>query len=392
MPLRFVPRLTFLLTHRAPVSIIIAILFIGTESGYLLSLFSLLMEQRGLSNSVIGISHSAQLSAAIVISLGLMWVMRFMSLPRAITLATLLCVVSLHVLWQLFSMEHLPLTLIIIARFMLGIAIGGLYLMVESWLNSLANSQNRGRILGIYGAFLATGLGLGPLAIPLTGTEGYLPFLVGSIMFLIGWALLYPIRHTAPTLPPTPLMTVLREMLRSPTALAATIVFGISDACLLTLVPLYGLERGFSEGQSVGLVTAGMLGTITLLIPLSMLADRVNKRRLLAWCGVGTALSAALMPFADGLLALMAVIFLWSGFFGMLFTLPLAILGEKWADANIAIASITVIMMYGIGSLLGPVLGGSAMDGMGSEGLPVFLFMASLISLGMTLLRLKRRE
>lgn len=389
---RLTTRLHYLLTTRAPATLIVAILFIGASSGYLLSLFSLMMEQRSLSHSIIGFSHSIQLSAAIVMSLALMAVMRVFSLPRAVMVAVIGCLLCLQLLWQIFTQDPLPVWPMISARFVLGLAISALYLLIESWLNSLANSTNRGRILGIYGAFLATGLGLGPLAVPLTGTEGIWPFLAPGIGFIIALILLMPIGHTAPLLPDTPLRDVLREMLRSPTALASTVVFGISDACLLTLIPLYGLDKGFSEMQSVGLVAAGMAGTIMLLIPLSFLADRMNKRRLLAACGVGTALSCACMPFVHGLIPLMAIMFIWSGFFGMLFTLPLAILGEKWADANIAIASITVILMYGIGSLLGPTLGGAAMDLIGLEGLPLFLLLCSLLSLGVTLLRLKHHE
>ena len=67
-------------------------------------------------------------------------------------------------------------------RFISGICIASLYMIVESWLNEMVDHNIRGRILSIYMIVVYLGNGLGQLMINTTGIEGKEIFMLLGII------------------------------------------------------------------------------------------------------------------------------------------------------------------------------------------------------------------
>ncbi|KKK74010.1 hypothetical protein LCGC14_2888050, partial [marine sediment metagenome] len=74
----------------------------------------------------------------------------------------------------------------------------GTYVISETWVNELATSQNRGRVMGFYTTILSAGFALGPFILAITGTSGWLPFLVVITIMLITTIGLFFICHCLP--------------------------------------------------------------------------------------------------------------------------------------------------------------------------------------------------
>ena len=83
-------------------------------------------------------------------------------------------------------------------RFGLGLSIGGVFIISETWINQLAQERTRGRIIGIYTTMLSLGFALGPLLLTLTGIEGWLPFLVGASALTGAAVILVRLRRAMP--------------------------------------------------------------------------------------------------------------------------------------------------------------------------------------------------
>ena len=64
-------------------------------------------------------------------------------------------------------------------RFALGIATGAMFTISEAWILTFAGAGSRGRIMGVYTSVMAISFSLGPFMLPFTGTEGWLPWLIG---------------------------------------------------------------------------------------------------------------------------------------------------------------------------------------------------------------------
>lgn len=362
-------------------------------SSFFLSYSSLMLEARGWSNSLIGIGHAVQIGTVMLVALGIPWLLRHASLAAGLLLATLVTLAGFQASYVMLNQESVPLAGFLLARFLVGLGLGTSYLLGETWLNSLAEEKYRSTLLGLYGAALGLGLGGGPLFLPLTGTAGYLPVAVCSAavaMFTLVVAYCY---RTIPHLPYLDRRLAWKALLLSPTALAAAVAFGMIDASMLTLLPLYGLDVGFSNMQALSLIMTCNAGSILMMIPLSWLADRTHRRKMLASCAFLAAATTGLMPLtAHSFAGTSVLVFLWGGFFSMLYFLALAMLGARFANDNVAIASMTVILMYGLGSLIGPAAGGAAMDAFGPHGLPLTFAAACLASLAVTLLRMRKEQ
>jgi MFS family permease len=72
------------------------------------------------------------------------------------------------------------------ARALTGFCFAGLFIVVESWLNSAATDQTRGKILSVYGMTgLLAGI-VGQLLLPSTNPAGFRPFCIIAIIIAVG--------------------------------------------------------------------------------------------------------------------------------------------------------------------------------------------------------------
>jgi len=113
-------------------------------------------------------------------------------------------------------------------------------------------------------------------------------------------------------------------------------------------------------------------GHMVLQLPLGWVADHIDRFRLLI-CLMGFTLAGAiLLPvLSDTRWPLWILLFVWGGMVFGLYTIALALLGERFPTGELAAANALFVMVYEAGSLAGPVLAGGAMDAMGRQGMPL---------------------
>ena len=69
----------------------------------------------------------------------------------------------------------------VLLRFVYGVCIAGLYMVIESWLNALSTKQNRGQVLSVYMVLSFLGLALGQLLVFVAEPSDYRLFAIVSI-------------------------------------------------------------------------------------------------------------------------------------------------------------------------------------------------------------------
>src|SRR5690606_5022752 len=72
----------------------------------------------------------------------------------------------------------------IMMRALSGFCFAGAAMIVESWLNEVSDNKSRGTIFSIYVTINLGASTLGQIAMSVTGTAGYLPFVIGAISFI----------------------------------------------------------------------------------------------------------------------------------------------------------------------------------------------------------------
>src|SRR3569833_1721014 len=166
----------------------------------------------------------------------------------------------------------------IVMRAFSGCCFAGAAMIVESWLNEVAENKSRGTIFSIYTTINMTASTLGQLAMSLTGVTSHIPFIVGAIAFIC--AILPPALTSTPQ--PKPLESAKLDVVLlykpSPLAVIAAFAVGMANGTFGTLAPVYGRD------QVLGALAQGPAGRIS---------DRMERHQV----NVGLAGMAAIVGF-----------------------------------------------------------------------------------------------
>jgi MFS family permease len=123
------------------------------------------------------------------------------------------------------------------------------------------------------------------------------------------------------------------------------------------------------------------------------LADRLGRRTVLAACAVASAIGPVLLPLCiDEPVWLDLLLFLWGGTLYAFYSQGIALLGEEFPNAGLAAANTMFVVVYCVGGVIGPSLGGVAMDRWPHAGLPAVLGGAPLLLLAGLAARSFRRR
>ena len=256
------------------------------------------------------------------------------------------------------SMYVVPVPLTwVVARLVAGACAGGGYVVIESWLASVAPPARRGQTLAYYLSLCHLGLAFGQTLIggARAGTdEIYAAGLYVAALLPLAWT-----TNAQPVLPSSqraPFMEVVRT---APVGISAAGLAGIVTGSWSHAGGVL-IERVIHDASAVGpLMSALYLGGLVLQWPIGWLADRVDRRLVLQ--GLGLLLAALHVGFlfllkqpswfALALSAVGAVIF-------VIYPLALAHTQDLAPSDSTAGYGSVLLLAYGGGAILGPgVLG-----------------------------------
>ncbi|SME89702.1 Predicted arabinose efflux permease, MFS family [Tistlia consotensis] len=365
------------------IAIVLHMLGIGIAFGASIPLTSLVLERWGEDAGTIGLVGALPTLANVLLLPALRRLAAQLGTGRAMVLGCGLAAVSIAVMPLLPALGSWALL-----RFLAGAGLALPWLIGETWINAVALSHNRGRIIAVYSSALFVGFAIGPSLLTLVGTEGRLPFLVIGLATALAVLPLLPVLHLAPPLPLRPGLRLSQVARRAPTMLLAGMAAGFAEFASFSLLPVFGVRNGLAEPAALLLLTVFLVGGILLQLPLGWLGDRWSRRPTLALAGLlGLACALALGLAGGDPLAAGAVCFLLGGAVLALYNLGLALLGERFDTADLGVANAAFIMVYSAGSLVGPAVGGLATELSVTWGLPGTLAAICLIVVTMALWR-----
>ncbi|MEM9207135.1 MAG: MFS transporter [Pseudomonadota bacterium] len=369
---------------RGIVAAIATISVVGLTTSLSLPLLALILEARGASDTYIGINTMMAGIAAMAVTTLTPRVARIVGFVPFIIAMIILMAVSFYAFFFVENVAYwFPL------RIAFHGAITALFVLSEFWINALAPPEKRGLTLGLYATVLSAGFALGPLILSVAGSADATPFILGSLLTAVAVLPVLYARRDAPKMDDAETDLSIWPMFRlAPVAILAAFVFGAAESSGYTFLSLFGIGLGFSEAQSINLVTALALGGFVLQIPIGLLADRIPRRillLLLALCG--TAGGLGLMLAGNAYWLIVAILIFWGGTTSGLYTVGLTHLGSRFTGNALASANAAFIFMYATGMLLGPMASGIAKDVAGGNG---YLAVVSLLFLGYALMTWRR--
>jgi MFS family permease len=254
-------------------------------------------------------------------------------------------------------------------RFVFSAGLGTLFVLSEYWINAVAPPRRRGLVMGIYATVLALGFAAGPALLVLVGTSGWTPYWAGAGLFCLAALPLLAARGLSPEIGPATGRGLLSFLRVAPAATVAALVFGAVETGGFALLPIYGLALGHDAAGAAFLVSLVALGNVLFQVPIGLVSDRVDRRSLLMGIAAVGFLGALAMPLAaSDPLAFGAVLFVWGGVAGGLYTVGLAHLGARFTGADLAGANAAFVVLYNIGLMVGPPAVGGGMDALPPHG------------------------
>jgi MFS family permease len=266
-------------------------------------------------------------------------------------------------------------------RFVTGCALGLEWIASEIWLNRLSTDASRGTVMGAYATVFAAGVMAGPLLLQLTGTSGWRPFAAGALCLALTALPLLAARDRSTRADVRPdRLQWLRIARAAPIVMIAAVIAGLVESAYVALLPVFALLRGLDEHSSLLLVTVFLAGNVLLQLPIGRLGDRLGRLRVLTLCAIACVLGPVLLSAVMGTPWLeWPLLLLWGGTMYGFYTQGIAMLGESYPHARLADANTVFVVVYCAGGIVGPSLGGLAMDWWRPNGLLVFLSGAPLL-------------
>ena len=265
-------------------------------------------------------------------------------------------------------------------RLLTGCALGLEWIASEIWLNRLATDQTRGTVIGTYATVFAAGVMSGPLLLQLTGTSGWRPFVVGAVCLALTALPLLAARDPEAGDATGDRLQWLRIARAAPIVMLAALIAGLVESAYVSLLPVFALLRGLDEHSALLLVTVFLAGNVILQLPIGRLGDRLGRYRVLALCAAVCVIGPILLSAVMGVPWLVwPLLLLWGGTMYGFYTQGIALLGESYPHAELADANTVYVVVYCAGGIVGPILGGLAMDNWSPNGLLVFLSAAPIL-------------
>ncbi len=271
-----------------------------------------------------------------------------------------------------------------VLRFVTGMCLVGLYIVVESWLNVVAKSHQRGKVFAAYMAVSGVSMALGQWLILVGDRFGFVPFALVSILF--SFALLpitlTPVNEPEPT--EAPKLGLFELFAISPIGVIGAVASGLLSGAFYSLGHVFGQGVGFSERGIATFMAATILGGAVFQWPVGHLSDRNDRRWVLFWvCTCCAALAGTgyylAREYEDSLIFLGV---LYGGLAFTVYGLSVAHVNDLIERSRVLEVTGGLLLLHGVGATLGPTLGGALMDQMGPESLMLY-FAAVLVLLAL---------
>ena len=347
----------------------------AVAQGLTYPLLSFILERQGTTPLMIGTS-AAMTPLGFIISSPLIPALarRVGGARLAILCSILAALILIAIAWTQDVWAWMPL------RFLLGFFANPLYVISETWLISITPAPRRGRIMGLYSSTVSGGFTIGPLSLGLVGTQGWPPFMIGIVAFLLCGLIVLAVVPRLPDMPHEGEATSLSGFF----ALAPLLLFAVFTAAafeqvLLSLFTVYGAALGSAEERIASLITCFVAGNAVLQILLGRVAEHMGSTRTTLFCALACMACCLALPSAFNSWLIWPLVFLLGGVSFGIYTMSLIQLGERFTGQALIAGNAAFAVVWGIGGIVGSPATGLTMQLIGHQGLPSSLGLLSSV-------------
>ena len=262
-----------------------------------------------------------------------------------------------------------------ILRAVSGFALSSAYVGAESWIHDRVGNSQRGRVFSIYMVAQMIAMTLAQLLLSAGDPKSSTPFLLAAAIFVAGAIPVVAARHTAPHRAPPEPFSIVKLFLASPLGAIATVLAGVSWSIVFTFGPVYAHASGFDLVHVSLFMALAMIGGSLLQFPFGWLSDAVGRRPTIAWMSAGGIAVSLFGLWADGAgdVAKYIGAALVGGLIFPIYAITAAHTNDAIPAQSRVAAAAGLILLFGLGSIFGPLVVGGVITGLGASGFYVVL-------------------
>jgi MFS family permease len=362
-----------------------ALYIVAFLSGISLGLFnpfiSTLMKQNNINDIVIGANSTLYFFIIAIGSPLVTKILRKIGLRKTMMSGFLLMGITA----PLFPLTN-QLSAWFLIRAVMGLACCLYLISGQTAINYFCNDKNRGIVNGLDALSFSLGFGIGPvMGAVFYNASPQTTFFLGSGLILSGIIVVYLGLPEKAIKFQTPRFQIIKK-LRLP--LQGSFAYGFSVATLVSLYPLYLLEQNYGVERIGYIFGLFILGGLVSTIPVTYLADRMGKIKVLGGSVIVVIISVIALSFVDNHNITPFLAFVSGVGMSPVFPLSLALIGSKLTVDELPSGSALFTSIYGAGCTAGPILSAIVMTLLGQR----YIFTLMLVIFALFLLGLSKQR
>lgn len=278
----------------------------------------------------------------------------------------------LHPIW--ISVESWMLL-----RMLSGFCMAGMIMVTESWLNERATNSNRGQVLSFYMTTNYFAAGCGQFLLAVGDPSKFQLFSLASVIFSIALLPVLLTRAKAPIPVPASRMRLMTLYRIAPLGLIGVFCGGLINASVLGLGPVFAINIGLSEARLSTFMATAIMSGLILQWPMGHLSDRIGRGPLLVVIPIVVALASFSIIMVSDFRLILASIGLFGAFQFTIYSLSAATANDLVSNEQRVQVAGALLITYGAGASIGPIIAGQFMSFMGPHGLFAYIALISLL-------------
>ena len=246
----------------------------------------------------------------------------------------------------------------------------GLLIVAESWFSAIATNDNRSAIFSLYQICFYLATSVGQLLIMLGHPSNYFLFSLVTAVLIAAIIPLGLTRMQSPTLESVERLSLKKVFSISPLGVLSTFMSGIIVSSFYGVGPLFSNLIGFSVEQTAWFMSLSVFTAMLFAWPIGWLCDRIDRVKILFYLtGLATVFSLLLCFVLQVSWLVMLLNGLFMAFVAAIYPVGVALMNDRINSDQMISASATLLLSFGVGSCIGPVLSSSLIEVLGAPGL-----------------------
>lgn len=280
-------------------------------------------------------------------------------------------------------------------RMIIGFCSACTFAVIDGWLSDEASENNRSQILAFSQITVMAAMFVSQFMLNLAPINQPTLFIIAGMLFCAGLIPLVMSRRSGPSIQETTSMSLWTLFGKSPLGVVSCFASGIFYSALMNLLPLFAAHQHMNGFMLSLFMASAVMGAFVLQFPIGMLSDRFDRRTILFYLMIINIIATGLIPFAAHLhleVFMMVATGITNGVFCCMYPMSISETFDRIQKTDMAAAMGGLLIVYALGSVVGPLSASYFMTQFGDNTLFIFLAISQLLLIGFIIYRMRARE